>query len=94
MNGGDDYEKDLTSSDEMEFLTGTNDVRIEEEISRPRVEIWPYDGWQAWVALHEKGKRNVPAFVSVTIGKIAEIKKIEAEEAKRIIFMNYKRIFG
>lgn len=59
MNGGDDYEKDLTSSDEMEFLARTNDLRCEEEISRPRVEIWPYDEWQAWVALHEKGKRNV-----------------------------------
>lgn len=59
MNGGDDYDKDLTSSDEMKFLTGTNDVRMEEEMARPKVEIWPCDEWQAWVARHEKGRRSV-----------------------------------
>ena len=59
MNGEDDYEKNFTQSDEMTFLTQSNEIRIEEEMTRPRVEIWPYDEWQTWVALHERGKQNM-----------------------------------
>ena len=59
MTGGDEYERDLTVSDELDFLTENSNMRIEEEISRPRVEIWPYDEWQTWIASHEKGRRNM-----------------------------------
>jgi hypothetical protein len=59
MNYEDDYEKSFTSSDEMKFLIESNESRIEEEMTRPRVEIWPDDEWQAWVALHARGKRNM-----------------------------------
>jgi hypothetical protein len=55
----DDYEKNFTNSDEMEFLTETNEIRIEEEMTRPRVEIWPYDEWQAWIASHERKRLNM-----------------------------------
>jgi|SRR3989344_8309559 len=41
-----------------------------------------------------KEKRNEPAFVVETIRKIAEIKKIEVEETKKIIFSNYQKIFS
>lgn len=41
-----------------------------------------------------KGERDEPAFVAFTIREIARIKRIEAEEAENIVFMNYKRIFG
>jgi len=43
---------------------------------------------------HKHGMRNEPAYIIEGLKKIAEIKGIELEEAKRIIFMNYKRIFG
>ncbi|MBU4352031.1 MAG: TatD family hydrolase [Nanoarchaeota archaeon] len=43
---------------------------------------------------HEKGKRNEPMNVKETLKVIAEIKQIEVEEAEKIIFMNYKRLFG
>lgn len=59
MNGKDDYDIELTSSDEMKLLTETNGERIEEEATRPRVEIWPYDEWQAWIESHERERRNV-----------------------------------
>ena len=58
-----DYEL-FTPSDEMKVLVDTNDVRTEEEMFRPRVEIWP-DEWSDWVASHETGRRsmicNLPA---------------------------------
>lgn len=38
-------------------------------------------------------QRNEPAFVIETIKKIAEIKKMTAEETANSIFMNYQRIF-
>ncbi len=54
-----DYEYELfTPSDEMKALVDTNDVRINEETSRPRVEIWP-DEWSDWVASHETDRRNL-----------------------------------
>ncbi len=40
-----------------------------------------------------KGKRNEPKNIVFTINKIAEIKGLDKEEVKRIIFMNYKKIF-
>jgi hypothetical protein len=38
-------------------LTDTDDVRMKEELERPRVEMW-FDDWSAWVALHESEKRG------------------------------------
>jgi len=38
-------------------------------------------------------ERNEPAFVRMTVEKIAELKKVTVEEAKKIIFMNYQKIF-
>ncbi len=43
---------------------------------------------------HEKGKRNEPMNVKESVRHIAQLKGIEFEEAKNIIFMNYKRLFG
>ncbi|MEK6967155.1 MAG: TatD family hydrolase [Nanoarchaeota archaeon] len=42
----------------------------------------------------EKGVRNEPSNIPLTVKKIAEIKGLEVEETKKIIFMNYKRVFG
>lgn len=42
----------------------------------------------------ERGKRNEPAFVKKSVAKIAEIKGVSAEEMEKMIFMNYRRIFG
>jgi len=42
----------------------------------------------------EKGKRNEPANVRESLRMIAKIKGIEPEEAEKIVFMNYKRLFG
>jgi hypothetical protein len=52
-----DYEA-FTPSNEMKALVDTNGVRIEEEMFRPRVEIWP-DEWGDWVASHETGRRSL-----------------------------------
>lgn len=38
-------------------------------------------------------ERNEPSFVANTVKKIAEIKKIDSDECKKIIFMNYQRLF-
>jgi len=40
-----------------------------------------------------KNKVNEPAFISETIKKISEIKKITKEEAEKIIFMNFQNTF-
>jgi hypothetical protein len=54
-----DYEE-LCASDYMRILTETNDVRMEEEQTRPRVEIWPDDlEWQQWVSQHEPRRRSL-----------------------------------
>src|SRR3989338_2481386 len=38
-------------------------------------------------------KRNEPSFVVETIKKISEIKKLNEEEVKKLIFMNFQKIF-
>ena len=48
----------FTPSDEMKALVDTNELRKEEEMFRPRVEIWP-DEWSDWVAYHETGRTSV-----------------------------------
>ena len=40
-----------------EYLSQTNHYRIQEEMTRPRVEIWP-DAWAEWVMSHKEDKRN------------------------------------
>lgn len=39
-------------------------------------------------------RKNEPAFVSFTVKKIAELKGLDKEEAKKNIFMNYQRMFN
>ena len=38
-------------------------------------------------------KRNEPSFVVETIKKISEIKKLDEEEVKKLIYMNFQKIF-
>lgn len=40
-----------------------------------------------------KGERNEPKNIIYTINKISEIKDLDKEEVKKIIFMNFKKIF-
>lgn len=42
---------------------------------------------------HEKEKRNEPLNVQVSLKNIAAIKELDEEETKKLIFMNYKRLF-
>jgi len=53
-----EYE-DLTRNDVFRFLNETHDIRIEEEMSRPKVEVWPDDPWQQWVASHDRSRRTL-----------------------------------
>jgi hypothetical protein len=54
-----DY-RDFIESREMESLVRTNNIRMHEEITRPRVEIWPdEDGWDQWVLSHEEKRRSL-----------------------------------
>jgi hypothetical protein len=41
-----------------EYLSETKDYRILEEMTRPRVEIWP-DEWAAWVMSHKEDNRSL-----------------------------------
>lgn len=58
-----DYDVDYNEfigSDFMKSLTDTNDIRIEEEMSRPKVEVWPEDfAWQQWVSMHDDRRRTL-----------------------------------
>jgi hypothetical protein len=56
-NPMDDNYEPFTPSDVMKVLIDTNDARIEEEMVRPRVEVWP-DDWSEWVASHDTLNRN------------------------------------
>ncbi len=53
-----EYE-DFTKGDLFRLLNETSDIRIEEEMSRPRVEIWPTDSWQQWVSSHDESRRSL-----------------------------------
>ncbi len=48
----------FTPSDAMKTLVDTDQSRKEEEMFRPRVEIWP-DEWSDWVASHETGRKSL-----------------------------------
>ena len=50
--------------DTMKILTDTNEVRMEEELMRPRVEML-VDEWSAWVQYHrakDRGEELSPHF--------------------------------
>lgn len=42
----------------------------------------------------KKGERNEPAYVEITVKKIAEIKGMDAKEVENAIFANYQRMFS
>ncbi len=42
----------------------------------------------------ERGKRNEPANVALTVKKIADIKGMTPEDTENNIYMNYQRLFG
>ncbi|MDQ7781292.1 MAG: hypothetical protein RDU20_00340 [Desulfomonilaceae bacterium] len=62
-----DY-KDFLGSENMNLLTESNGERIEEELSRPKIEIWPDDDWAQWVSSHDERRRtlicNLPSMKS------------------------------
>ncbi len=41
----------------------------------------------------EKGVRNEPANIAVSVKKIAEVKKMDAVEMENVLYMNYQRLF-
>ncbi len=41
----------------------------------------------------KKGERNEPAYIAISIKKIAEIKGMDAKEVENSLFANYQRIF-
>ncbi len=41
----------------------------------------------------DKGERNEPKYIEVTIKKIAEVKGLNEKEVEKAIFMNYQRLF-
>jgi hypothetical protein len=51
-------EKQENKENVFKLLTDANDVRIEEEVVRPRVEMW-VDEDAAWVASHRAKKRGI-----------------------------------
>ncbi len=53
-----EYE-DFSEGDVFRVLTESNDIRIEEEMTRPRVEVWPDDLWQLWVSSHDESRRSL-----------------------------------
>lgn len=42
----------------------------------------------------DKNQRNEPAFVKLTVQKIAELKKMDVHEVEQVIFKNYRDVFG
>lgn len=57
--------------------------RIVSETDAPYVAPVPY-----------RGKRNEPAYVVETVKRLAELKRIDAEDMKNRIFENASRVFG
>ena len=53
-----------------EYLSETHDHRILEEMTRPRVEIWP-DEWAQWVASHREDKTDL--FYCIAEGKASPL---------------------
>jgi hypothetical protein len=57
-SSSDDYPV-FTDSEVMQVLTETRDIRVEEELTRPRVEVWPDDDWQQWITSHESRRKSL-----------------------------------
>jgi hypothetical protein len=57
-SSSDDYPV-FTDSEVMQVLTETQDIRVEEELTRPRVEVWPDDDRQQWISSHEPRRRSL-----------------------------------
>ena len=58
-------------NDIMEAIKSMEQVRREEELTRPRVEIWydPADDWAEWVRSHERKKMGNPVDIcEMTLG--------------------------
>ncbi len=58
-------------NDIMEALKSMEQVRREEELTRPRIEIWsdPADDWAEWVRSHERKKKGNPVDIcEMTLG--------------------------
>lgn len=49
----------FTRGELFRFLNETQDARIEEEMTRPRVEVWPDDPYQQWVLSHDESRRSL-----------------------------------
>lgn len=60
-----------TRKDILEAISKAEEIRREEELSRPRIEIWtdPADDWTEWVHSHERKKMGNPVDIcEVTLG--------------------------
>ncbi len=58
-------------NDILKALQDAEEVRREEELTRPRVEIWydPSDDWAEWVRSHERKKLGNPVdLCEMTLG--------------------------
>lgn len=62
-----DYE-DFLGDESMNVLTRSNSDRFEEELTRPKIEVWPDDDWAQWVSSHDENRRtlicNLPSMKS------------------------------
>jgi hypothetical protein len=55
----------------LKALKSTEQIRREEELTRPRVEIWtdPADDWTEWVRSHERKRMGNPVDIcEMTLG--------------------------
>lgn len=43
----------------LDFLNESEDVRVNNQTSRPSVEIWPDDDDALWVAMHRDPARDI-----------------------------------
>ena len=55
-SSSDDYPV-FTESEVMRVLTEAQDIRVGEELGRPKVEVWPDDDWPQWISSHEPRKK-------------------------------------
>ncbi len=57
--------------DILKAIQSAEKARMEEELTRPRVEIWldPTDDWAEWVRSHERKKKGNPIDIcEMTLG--------------------------
>jgi hypothetical protein len=52
----------------MKYLTESNFDRVNNNMARPGIEIWPDDDWAQWVSSHDEKRRtlvcNLPSMKS------------------------------